>query len=570
MLGSTHPGVSTSPTCPSAVPCPSVTSSDGSPSSSSSTGFGVISAVLAALLLIAVLGLIVVIIILFRCRNRNTPHQHLLDSHYGNVSSGYKAGQWSPSNGHGMKHTHVVPSASSSSTPPPTVRQKSSARLYAQPDIKHKLSARKASQTDQQQNGQQRTGDLPEQEDEEKRGGTGQSFKPYGWTNIGNLVDHVSPTAIPPTARASRAPDHLQIYAELDASPSCWLPKFTSNRMYEEAIDPKKLLEGASVASQTTIKEKRMTRLLALYDEPPLLAREEGPPLIDSSLIKYEENDKVGEGQFGAVYISTLLTDPPERVAIKTLKSTMDKDLQKSFEKEVKFMSRLRHPHVVHLLGICDDSGLTAMVMENMANGDLHTYLAKRHLLFAASRSSAAIENGVSLATLVRMMQQVASGMEYLSSNAFVHRDLAARNCLVGSDLTIKLGDFGLTCHLYDRLYYRIVGKAVLPLQWMAPECFYGKFSIASDVFSFGVTCWEVLTMCHEGPFSDIDPNELIRMTVRAHNEGTERQTLLIPSYCPDGVEVLLQQCWKTKPDERPSFGHLNAELKKIAVLLKP
>ena len=165
-------------------------------------------------------------------------------------------------------------------------------------------------------------------------------------------------------------------------------------------------------------------------------------------------------------------------VAVKTLKSDVSKDIRTDFFKEVRVMSRLQHENVVRLLGVCRDEPV-CMIVEYMENGDLNQYL-RGHVIEGAEDEMvyANTKQPISYEELVYIASQIASGMKYFAAMNFVHRDLAARNCLVGEGLIVKLADFGMSRLLYSKHYYRVQGKLMLPIRWMAPESiFQGKCS---------------------------------------------------------------------------------------------
>lgn len=200
---------------------------------------------------------------------------------------------------------------------------------------------------------------------------------------------------------------------------------------------------------------------------------------------KLHFREKIGDGQFGEVHIGEaeglgeILGEEFKNtqrvtVAIKTLKPDVDKNIKDNFFKEVKAMAGLRHTNVVRLLGVCRDDPM-CMIVEYMANGDLNQFLKERELQPSLSADQSRVGEGegqyVSAQALFYMAKQVAAGMKYISSLNYVHRDLATRNCLVGHAYTVKIADFGMSRNLYCKHYYRIEGRVILPIRWMAPEC---------------------------------------------------------------------------------------------------
>uniref|UniRef100_A0A8C6LHZ0 receptor protein-tyrosine kinase n=1 Tax=Nothobranchius furzeri TaxID=105023 RepID=A0A8C6LHZ0_NOTFU len=291
--------------------------------------------------------------------------------------------------------------------------------------------------------------------------------------------------------------------------------------------------------------------------------------------------EKLGEGQFGEVHLceaegmkdfldedlSVEATgESPLLVAVKTLREDAKKNARNDFLKEIRIMSRLRDPNIVRLLAVCVDKEPLCMITEYMENGDLNQFLCSLRLQTSDGDQMEAEQRQdvASYSQMIAMAAQIASGMKYLSSLNFVHRDLATRNCLVGKNHTIKIADFGMSRNLYRGDYFRIQGRAVLPIRWMSWESILlGKFTMASDVWAFGVTLWEILTLCKQQPYSHLSDEQVIENTGEFFRDQGKQVYLPQPPCCPDGVyNNLMLSCWRRNAKERPSFQQIQTQLK--------
>uniref|UniRef100_A0A8C8JMD1 receptor protein-tyrosine kinase n=1 Tax=Oncorhynchus tshawytscha TaxID=74940 RepID=A0A8C8JMD1_ONCTS len=286
--------------------------------------------------------------------------------------------------------------------------------------------------------------------------------------------------------------------------------------------------------------------------------------------------EKLGEGQFGEVHLCEIespqelpnLEFPfnvrkgrPLLVAVKILRPDASKNARNDFLKEGKILSRLKDPNIIRLLGVCVSSDPLCMVTEYMESGDLNQYLSHRVLLDKTGPTHNTPT--ISYPALIAMASQIASGMKFLSSLNFVHRDLATRNCL----RPIKIADFGMSRNLYAGDYYRIQGRAVLPIRWMAWECILmGKFTTASDVWAFGVTLWEMLSVCQEQPYSNLTDEQVIDNAGEFFRDHGRQVYLSRPDVCPQGLYDLMLSCWNRDCKLRPSFAHIHSFLTEDAM----
>nr|NP_001071692.1 ephrin receptor like protein precursor [Ciona intestinalis]BAE06404.1 ephrin receptor like protein [Ciona intestinalis] len=261
-------------------------------------------------------------------------------------------------------------------------------------------------------------------------------------------------------------------------------------------------------------------------------------------------NKVIGCGEFGEVYQGSLtLTDTGGKrkvidVAIKQLHAQCQPNEQIDFLHEAKALERFQHPNIVKLEAVVMASRPFMIVTELMVNGCLGKFL--RHHRGAKRYFKPTV--------LVRMLHGVAKGMAYLSKMCYVHRDLAARNVLINNELVCKVADFGLIRHIGEKKSTVNTKGGKISLRWTAPEAVaYQAYSQASDVWSFGVFAWEVITY-GEKPYWSLTNQQVLQ----AINDGYR---LPAPEDCPSVLHQLMLECWHRDKNTRPTFEQVVTRL---------
>ncbi|XP_026130873.1 ephrin type-A receptor 8-like isoform X4 [Carassius auratus] len=279
--------------------------------------------------------------------------------------------------------------------------------------------------------------------------------------------------------------------------------------------------------------------------EDPCQAVHEFAREIEASRIKIEKI--IGSGEFGEVCYGRMKL-PGKRdipVALKTLKAGYTEKQRRDFLGEASIMAQFDHPNVIHLEGVVTRSKPVMIITEYMENGSLDSFL-RRH------------DGQFTIIQLVGILRGIAAGMTYLADLGYVHRDLAARNVLVNSNLVCKISDFGLSRVLEDdpdAAYTTSGGK--IPIRWTAPEAItYRKFSSSSDVWSYGVVMWEVMSY-GERPYWNLTNRDVIKSVEEGYR-------LPAPMGCPGALHTLMLDCWQKDRNERPRFCQIVTVLDKL------
>uniref|UniRef100_A0A8D3CP57 non-specific protein-tyrosine kinase n=1 Tax=Scophthalmus maximus TaxID=52904 RepID=A0A8D3CP57_SCOMX len=266
---------------------------------------------------------------------------------------------------------------------------------------------------------------------------------------------------------------------------------------------------------------------------------------------------QLGKGNFGSVEMcryDPLQDNTGEVVAVKKLQHSTAEHIR-DFEREIEILKSLQHENIVKYKGVCYSAGRRnlRLIMEYLPFGSLRDYLMKNR-------------DRIDHNKLIHYTSQICKGMEYLSSKRYIHRDLATRNILVESELRVKIGDFGLTKVLpQDKEYYMVKEPGESPIFWYAPESLTeSKFSVASDVWSFGVVLYELFThsdkICSPpAVFMSMMGNDkqgqlIVYHLIELLKSGSR---LPQPLGCPTEIHEVMEECWDNDPCLRPSFKEL-------------
>ncbi|KAK5986412.1 Inactive tyrosine-protein kinase kin-32 [Trichostrongylus colubriformis] len=308
--------------------------------------------------------------------------------------------------------------------------------------------------------------------------------------------------------------------------------------------------QGSSVFKKKGLErcESADLRATALYRSQPSTSVAGNDARIKREYVTLKE--LIGGGQFGNVYRGTLANPGslPITVAVKVCKMENEPTDTQLILQESHLMRNLRHDNIISLIGVCMDAPMW-LVMELAPLGELRQYLQ-------SNRAS------LSLTSLILYSLQVARALSYLHERSLVHRDIAARNVLVSTPKCVKLTDFGLSRALdYDAIYTASRGK--LPIKWLAPESInYREFSMASDIWMYGVCVWEILSWGAK-PWQGVANADVITRV-----ESGER--LPCPDGCPAVVFNYLElMVWALQPQKRPTAKEIVMVMESLHEQLK-
>ncbi|CAD6197320.1 unnamed protein product [Caenorhabditis auriculariae] len=278
-------------------------------------------------------------------------------------------------------------------------------------------------------------------------------------------------------------------------------------------------------------------------------------PQIDKEQLSLGSQKALGRGNFGQVIHGVYRREDGGLidVAIKIIEQAFTSNAQRQADlmNEALCMGHFKHRNITELIGVNFNKIPYIIVVEYMAGGDLLTFLQR-----ATPTEDDLNPMHLSMNDLLRIADDVASGCALLEEKEYVHRDIAARNILLtqtGFERIAKIADFGMARYHQPKdgfEFYQAMSSTLMPVKWTAPEAYIdGKFSSKSDVWSYGILCWEIFSL-GVVPYPDRNNDE----TIVAVTSG---ERLEYPYGCPYKVYLLMRRCWETQTENRPTFSEI-------------
>ncbi len=302
----------------------------------------------------------------------------------------------------------------------------------------------------------------------------------------------------------------------------------------EKAEQDKLMLKDQKLADQN----KELADLRAQLEQMKLQQTKPAAPAAGLSVsfeIPYNElqyGNKLGAGGFGIVYKGTWRF---QHVAIKELLDEKPSSAAAAdFKNEMQVMAKLRSSNVVQFYGCVLGNPKYCIVMEYMPKGSLFNLLRSNQALDWSAR--------------YKMTLDMACGLAFLHAENILHRDLKSLNVLLDENYHAKLTDFGLS-KVKSETHMTTKHQSKGSEGWMAPELDDPDVSYTPkcDVFSLGITFWEVAT--RKSPYEKVEANRRSRIiSWYAQNKREE-----IPTDCPPKMAHLIKWCWDTDPSKRPT-----------------
>lgn len=316
------------------------------------------------------------------------------------------------------------------------------------------------------------------------------------------------------------------------------------------------------------IEKQRSTLVQSGNCDPTMISEYEFPIDLNWEFprSKLVLGKSLGEGAFGKVVMAEanglVKGQASTVVAVKMLKEGHTDADVKDLVCEMEVMKMIgKHVNIINLLGCCCKDGPLYVIVEYAPHGNLKDFLRSHRFGTANYEDMISGEKEKKILTqkeLISFAYQIARGMEHLASRRCIHRDLAARNVLVSDGYVMKIADFGLARDIHSQEYYRKTTTGKLPIRWMAPESLEEKFyDSQSDVWSFGVLLWEIMTL-GGNPYSSIPTWD----NLLEHLKKGKR--LEQPPLCSIDIYLFMRECWHYRPEERPTFSEIVQHLDRL------